>query len=298
MLKVGKKQTESTVGYADKISAHFVYSIVVQIILFYICNIWLNYLPSANLFFLSHTYLFGLYLAYKLPKLISTPQPESLKSIILHIKSHLEQYVGYIKIKGIEYLLIIFAFYHMPALLSLTMTYIILSQSYGHEQTESILHIPLLILCSMFSLAEASYWGFPFIFLLAPCIITLMFSEFSILKPSEFITELQSSKLKIYQLAKSAEPTDCIILSIILLSLFTPMMQLIPFWYLYPVLSSTPITGLKVTIAAYILGERCEFFASDSIEPGKFDQLVGEVKTQFMPAAMSMFTTNSSQPTI
>jgi hypothetical protein len=125
-----------------------------------------------------------------------------------------------------------------------------------------------------------------------------MFSEFSILKPSEFITELQSSKLKIYQLAKSAEPTDCIILSIILLSLFTPMMQLIPFWYLYPVLSSTPITGLKVTIAAYILGERCEFFASDSIEPGKFDQLVGEVKTQFMPAAMSMFTTNSSQPTI
>lgn len=240
-----------------RLFAHFIYGMIIQVLIFYTCNIWLAYLPIPSLYLLHHTYLFSLYLAYKLPSLKKLEQSEDISEIFSHLKDNVQKYAGFIPQHGFLYLAIFILLFHMPTLAGLLLTYIIFAQGYGHDQVDSLLHLPLMALCSLFAISSVIGWSLPLTLSIPPVIFILMFSSARIGHFKGLIQTLQDAKetfLTDYDTGDIYQKTT---LALIGFSLITPYVQVIPFIScLYPYLTSDSVNLLKFTLSTLLVGEK------------------------------------------
>lgn len=290
------KQDQTTTQKVDLLAAQLIYGVVIQVIIFYICSIWLTYLPATPLYFLHHTYLFSLYLAYKLPTLYENK--EDLSIIIQRIKKLVENFTKLLpwnnEINSIKYLAIVAALFHMPALFGITLTYIILSQNYGYEQVESLLNISLIVLCSLLSIASSIL--LPLAVILSPIIFTLMFSDASLLKSKEWAKYFTEAKDTFYEKFETGSATDKIVLFMIAISLLMPSIQAIPFiCILYPRLSSPALILFKFMLSTLLVGERSHQFLSPAVESENIDHLFQYAKNNAIPAIFNYFVPRPGQ---
>ena len=294
------KHHQTTTQKVDLIAAQLIYGIVIQIIIFYICSIWLTYLPATPIYFLYHTYLFSLYLAYKLPTLHE--DKKDLSAIRERIIELLENFTKLLplsnQLDSIKYLAIVAALFHMPALFGIALTYIILSQNYGPQQGESLLNISLIVLCSLLSISISSSITLPLAIILCPAIFILMFSDASLFKPKEWTKNLTQAKDTFYEKFEAGSATDKIVLCMIAISLLMPSIQATPFiCILYPILSSTPLTLFKFILTTLLVGERSHQFLSPAVEPGNIEHLIKYAKDNAVPTVFSYFVAQPEQPT-
>ena len=146
----------------DQITAHFIYGLVIQMLLYSVCSIWLSYLPLTFLQIISTTHIFALYLAYTLSHTPREPSERAeLADVIKDIKTYITSFSIPILEKSadqknnaayaLKYLIALTCLYHIPAIIGIAAGYLVLCLSHGKEQAKPFLNIELLAYSSIYA---------------------------------------------------------------------------------------------------------------------------------------------------
>lgn len=278
---------KQTLQETDKFLSYLIYGICIEILVFGLCQVWLTYIPTPNALFIEHVYLYSLYLIYKIPSL-STDRPHvSIQNIIAHLQSKLFQSVPHLQAP--KYLLSILLLYHFPAALGLFITYIILSLSYGIDQTETLLNIPMIGLSSFWCILNAtpSPWTIPLSMATAAVTFTAIFSNIDQLDVDHFTEQLKQAWDNFSgALADNSTIEQTIVLSFTLLHLSMPFIRAIPIINrLYAILYAPPVLFTQMGITTFLLGQKCEVFLSVNQED--LDQAYTDAKTTFTTSVLN-----------